>query len=122
MKYVFVRESDGAEFPFLFCAPITHREAATMLQGQRHGRTIASAGFVEWRSPHDPRCFGASDSLGLVSRPEHDSTYLAAFTRATLDTAYAGISRRENAGHIPAGQQAGTGPATYGQPATTPAT
>lgn len=84
MKYLFVRETDGAEFPFLFCAPFTHLEVALMLQGHRHGRHIVSAGFVEWRSPEDPRCFGGSDSLGVSSRPERDSAHLAAFARSTM--------------------------------------
>lgn len=89
MKYLMIREPDGGTFPFLFVSPHTHLEIALMLQAYRHGRTILSAGFVEFESPNNPRCFGRSESMGLESRPAEDSAHLAAFVRATLMAAKA---------------------------------
>jgi hypothetical protein len=99
MKYLILREADGAEFPFLFCSPFTHLEVGLMLQGHRHGRSIVAAGFVEWFAGQPagpgavpqvlPRCFGRSESLNLDSRPGHDSATLAAFYSATLTSARA---------------------------------
>lgn len=88
MKYVIIRESDGGEFPFLFCSPFTHVEVSLMLQGHRPGRTIIAAGFVDFTGPA-PRCFGRSESLNLDSRPALDSAHLGAFYQATLASARA---------------------------------
>lgn len=88
MKYVIIRDTDGGEFPFLFCAPFTHVEVALMLQGHRHGRTIIAAGFVDF-SGSTPRCFGRSESLNIDSRPSLDSAHLGAFYQATLASARA---------------------------------
>jgi hypothetical protein len=68
VKYIVIRTPNG-EAPILFPRELIHRWVA----GTMAPMPVVAAGFVRLDDGR-PRCFGASESLNLRSRPERDST------------------------------------------------
>jgi hypothetical protein len=71
VKYVVVRTPNG-EAPILFPREFVHRWVA----GTMSPMPVVSAGFVRIDGGQ-PRCFGASESLNLRSRPDRDSALVS---------------------------------------------
>lgn len=83
MKYIIALAPDKIEQPVLFTAPLSHRDMATMLEGE--GYTLVSAGFMRFGLGAVITTHDRSVSLELDPRPQ-DAALLTAFYRATLDS------------------------------------
>lgn len=90
LKYIYIRERDGTEFPAFCMVPMTHLELALSLQSYKPGRTIVSAGFVEFTGS-EARTYGRSESLNLGPR-NSDHVFLTTFARATATAAAASLN------------------------------
>ena len=103
LKYIIIKETDGAEFAFFTLAPVTHLELALSLQAYRPGRTVVSAGFVTIEPDGRVTTHGRSESLNLGPR-RTDADTLTIFTRATASAAQASLNV------APVGRSLGEGP------------
>lgn len=85
MKYLFIRDAEGLEFPVFCLAPKTHAEMATAWRRNDQSKVV-SAGFCEFGPFGQVATFGFSTSLNLGPRAD-DARLIAAFYKAGLATA-----------------------------------